>query len=176
MRKANLKIKDDFHEQLTLGDIDHLRRARFYLIITPLTFLGAVHFMNKMRENGGFSKHFRNMFQRARSSYASKNEATWERASQGYKEKSTDSNGKPEPVKDIYKEVIKERQAIKKAETESKLVVPVAKHQVRNTDPFERKRRLAMGINTHAKSAQDADLFKASKILSAAEARKALTD
>jgi len=87
LRKANLKIKDDFHDQLTLGDIDHLRWARLYLVITPLTFLGAVHFMNRMRENGGFSKHFRNMFQRARSSYASKHEATWERASQGYKEK-----------------------------------------------------------------------------------------
>jgi len=55
---------------------------------------------------------------------------------------------------------------------ESKQVVPVAKRHVRNTDPFERKRRLAMGLKNHATSPQDAEQFTAVKIQSASEARK----
>lgn len=49
MRKANLKVKDEFHDRLTTGDIDHLRMARAYLVITPLTMMGLFHFMNRMR-------------------------------------------------------------------------------------------------------------------------------
>lgn len=109
MRKANLKVKDEFHDRLTTGDIDHLRWARAYLVITPLTMMGLFHFMNRMRQEGGFSQHFRNFVSKAKNSYSSKNQATWEKASSGYKSKQENPSAESTTVKDIYKEAIKER-------------------------------------------------------------------
>ena len=43
---------------------------------------------------------------------------------------------------------------------------------VRNIDPFERKKRLSMGINKQAYTSIDAENFSAAKIMSKTEARE----
>lgn len=66
MRKANLKVKDEFHSEISLADINILRWASAYILITPLFGVIFVKLLNKIREDGGFTKVFRSVMYRAR--------------------------------------------------------------------------------------------------------------
>jgi hypothetical protein len=66
MRKANLKVDDEFHKEISLADINILRWASAYIIITPVFGVIFVKLLNKIREDGGLSKVFRSVMYRAR--------------------------------------------------------------------------------------------------------------
>lgn len=68
MRKANLKVKDEFHDCINPADLSELRWARAYIFICPLFALGFVHFLIRIREEGGFARHFRSVISKARKS------------------------------------------------------------------------------------------------------------
>lgn len=66
MRKANLKVKDEFQDCINPADLAELRWARAYILICPLFAIGFVHILIKIRDEGGFARHFRSVLSKAR--------------------------------------------------------------------------------------------------------------
>ena len=55
MRKANLGVQDEFQDSINPADLSTLRKARSYVVICPILAVCFVHFLIKVREQGGFA-------------------------------------------------------------------------------------------------------------------------
>lgn len=69
VRKANLKVKDEFQNCISPADLTVLQKARAYIVICPIFAMCLVHFLMKVREEGGFSRHFQRAIGKVRSNY-----------------------------------------------------------------------------------------------------------
>jgi len=69
MRKQNLALSDEFHEQVIPSDVDVLSKASFYMMVAPVVTTAIVFGYSKMREEGGFSSHFAHAIRRAKNRF-----------------------------------------------------------------------------------------------------------
>jgi hypothetical protein len=163
LRKSQLRAPDEFHHVINPADLEHLQWSRAYLVVTPMAMVGGFHLLKLMWESGTFTKNFASYMFRARQQYQNSDQ-NWDPKAATYK---TSKETPTEPSRDIYQDVIKEREFARKAQLESKPHTEVSfQRVVRNIDPFERKRRLAMSTNPAGND------FKMSNVLSTKEARE----
>lgn len=43
LRKATRGVKDDYHTRIDEGDLDILRKSKFYMVLAPCVTFGAVY-------------------------------------------------------------------------------------------------------------------------------------
>ena len=58
LRKANLKVQDEFQDKIDKSDIVLLEKARSYMIIAPFFTVGCIYFLRCVQSTGGVAKYF----------------------------------------------------------------------------------------------------------------------
>lgn len=58
IRKASMGQTDDLHNRIEEGDIDLLRKARFYMLFTPTVTLGVCYLGYRLKDQVLMSRHF----------------------------------------------------------------------------------------------------------------------
>ena len=58
IRKASRGVQDDYHNRIEDGDLDLLRKSRFYLFLTPTLTFGVVYLGYQLKNQVLMSQHF----------------------------------------------------------------------------------------------------------------------
>lgn len=58
VRKANLKVMDEFHSEISSGDVEVLQKSRAYMLLCPVLAALAFQFILKLQAEGGMARHF----------------------------------------------------------------------------------------------------------------------
>ena len=152
-------MSDEYQERLALEDINELTKATAYMVMAPTLTFALIFGYNSFRTSGGGqSSNFQFAIDRAKSKFntSDHNSASWPKnkeTPEGKLDFSPSQAGAE--LNDAYKNLKAEKEATKAAELERKKSerqvtkmtnVEKTRAMVKNIDPFEKKRRLAMAI------------------------------
>lgn len=142
LRKTNLKIQDKFETEISHEDIYELEKARAWVFGLPLMFLTGFHIIMWVKNSGGFASWFvkRITTLRMGSSGTPAQNKQWDSVSKKFIDKGVVVDPVNNPHHGLYDGVDEARK-----ENEAKQPKVFVRPVKRNLDPFERKRRLAMG-------------------------------
>lgn len=130
VRKAQLSAKDEFQDHIIFSDLDALRKAHIWVFVAPAVTILGVHLLIQLQESGGLRNNFRSWTRSA-------DTAKWDSASATYQQ----SEPAAEPEVAAEEKPVKSESVFVRKEGKS------TRPFVRNMDPFERKKRMAAGIN-----------------------------
>ena len=74
LRKAKLDVSDEYHEQISLLDVNELQKATVYMLLAPTISFAIMYGYNAFRQGGGSSSHFQYVLDRARNRFDSGSE------------------------------------------------------------------------------------------------------
>ena len=151
MRKASVGNNDEYYTAIQQEDINLMRKAQMYLVVAPTATVGVVFLLNRLRYELLMSQHFIHTIKRYQEAMQSayKRGPSKTRSDDQAREKNGE-NAQSKDIKSVYKELEREKAEAEKARQESlnqQRQGLGSQHQqpaMRNIDPFERKRRLAM--------------------------------
>ena len=162
MRKQNLKVPDEFHDEMEKTDVDELNSAVMYMSAAPAVACAIVYGYSRFRESGGMASAFAHALMKARGRFNPKNDKSDKWPSKKPRHLMTEAEKDDSPVassiqaatvSDAYKkmktdkeEALEERLRSSKEKAHETQQMNISRKIVRNIDPFERQRRMNSAI------------------------------